>query len=96
LANENTRLGSSFKRAFKRAVRRHPQWRGRIAKALEQLTADPFRPQLDTHKVKGELSGLWACTVEYDCRLVFEFTKNSTSGEEEILLIDIGRHDEVY
>lgn len=36
-----------------------------------------------------------ACTVEYDCRIVFDFVKFSNDGEEEILLIDIGRHDEV-
>jgi mRNA-degrading endonuclease YafQ of YafQ-DinJ toxin-antitoxin module len=27
---------------------------------------------------------------------VFNFVENSESGEEEILLIDIGTHDEVY
>ncbi len=88
--------GSSFKRAFKRTVRRHPQWRKRIADVLDDLAADPFDPRLDTHKLKGDLAGLWSCTVEYDCRIVFEFAKRSQSHEEEILLIDIGNHDEVY
>ncbi len=68
-------LESSFRRAFKKTVRRHPAWRRRIADTLEQLAADPFLPQLETHRLKGELSGLWACTVEYDCRLVFEFVR---------------------
>jgi mRNA interferase YafQ len=68
--------GSSFKRAFKRTVRRHPQWRERIADTLARLAADPFNSQLDTHKLKGELAGLWACTVEYDCRIVIEFLKH--------------------
>ncbi len=53
-------------------------------------------PVLRTHKLKGELSSTWACTVEYDCRIVFEFVKSPVTGEEEILLIDIGTHDEVY
>jgi mRNA-degrading endonuclease YafQ of YafQ-DinJ toxin-antitoxin module len=34
--------------------------------------------------------------VDYDCRIVFNFVQNIESGEEEILLIDIGTHDEVY
>jgi hypothetical protein len=34
--------------------------------------------------------------VEYDCRIVFDFVDNPETGEEEILLIDIGSHDEVY
>ena len=88
--------GSSFKRASKKTVRRHPAWRSQIVAVLEQLAADPFKPQLETHKLKGDLKGLWACTVEYDCRIVFEFIKHPTTGAEEILLIDIGTHDEVY
>jgi mRNA-degrading endonuclease YafQ of YafQ-DinJ toxin-antitoxin module len=35
-------------------------------------------------------------TVEYDCRIVFDFIENGETGVEEILLIDIGSHDEVY
>ncbi|WP_274381954.1 hypothetical protein [Myxacorys almedinensis] len=38
----------------------------------------------------------WACSVEYDCRIVFDFVENPETGETEILLIDIGSHDEVY
>lgn len=88
--------GSSFKRALRKTLRRHPVWRSRITEVLEQLAADPFQPRLETHKLKGDLAGLWACTVEYDCRIVFEFVKPHESGPEEILLIDIGSHAEVY
>jgi len=35
--------------------------------------------------------GLWAFSISHDCRVVFNFT-----GEEDALLIDIGKHDEVY
>ncbi|WP_256875194.1 hypothetical protein [Nostoc sp. C052] len=50
---------------------------------------------MQTHKLKGKLSGAWACSVDYDCHIVFNFVQNIESGEEEILLIDIGTHDEV-
>jgi mRNA-degrading endonuclease YafQ of YafQ-DinJ toxin-antitoxin module len=53
-------------------------------------------PSLQTHKLKGQLAGSWACTVEYDCRIVFDFVENPESGDEEILWLDIGSHDEVY
>ncbi len=33
--------------------------------------------------------------MDYDCRIVFNFVQNIESGKEEILLIDIGTHDEV-
>jgi len=88
--------GSSFVRAFRKAVRRRPELRERIEQALRQLAADPFAPALHTHKLKGQLAGAWACTAEYGWRIVFEFVQNSESGEEEILLIDVGTHDEVY
>jgi len=88
--------GASFRRAVKKTVRRQPDLREQIDRALRRLADDPFHPALRTHKLKGELSGTWACTVEYDCRIILEFVKNPETGEEEILLIDIGTHDEVY
>lgn len=88
--------GTSFRRALKKTARRRPDLREQIDRALRRLADDPFYPALRTHKLKGELSGTWACTVEYDCRIIFEFVQNPETGEEEILLIDIGTHDEVY
>jgi mRNA interferase YafQ len=40
--------------------------------------------------------GLWACYVEYDRRIVFTFEKDPDTGNELIVLVDIGSHDEVY
>jgi addiction module RelE/StbE family toxin len=93
---KNLVLTSSFNRAFKRLVRRQPELEQRIEERLAILTVDPFDPLLQTHKLKGKLSGAWACSVEYDCRIVFNFVENPDSGQEEIVLIDIGTHDEVY
>jgi len=44
----------------------------------------------------GQLAGAWACTVDYNKRILFEFVQNPDSGEEEILLLTMGTHDEVY
>jgi addiction module RelE/StbE family toxin len=89
-------LASSFKRAFKSLIRQDPEMENKIAQRLQLLVNDPFEPSLKTHKLKGKLSGAWACTVDYDCRIIFNFKKSSDSDVEEILLIDIGSHDEVY
>jgi addiction module RelE/StbE family toxin len=56
---------------------------------------DPFDPQLRTHKLKGKLKEVWACSIGYDLRLVFEFVKGS-GKEDDILLIEVGTHEEVY
>jgi addiction module RelE/StbE family toxin len=87
---------SSFRRAFRRVVRKNPQLEERIFDVLELLVADPFNPALKAHKLRGQLEGLWACWVEYDCRIVYTFEQESDSDEELIVLIDIGTHDEVY
>jgi addiction module RelE/StbE family toxin len=68
----------------------------RLEQTLRQLAEDPFHPSLRTHKLTGQLSGTWACSVSYDIRILFEFVEDPESGEEEILLLTVGTHDEVY
>ena len=93
-----TRLSwdASFRRAFKRHTHNNPARQNRIFQVLDRLAADPFHPTLRTHKLSGQLKGLWACWVEYDCRIVFAFDPDPDTGEEMIVLIDLGTHDEVY
>ncbi|MBP6974073.1 MAG: type II toxin-antitoxin system YafQ family toxin [Syntrophorhabdus sp.] len=55
------------------------------------ISKNPFSKQLRTHKLTGTLKGLWAFSVDYDTRVIFSFLT-----DDEILLIDIGSHDEVY
>ncbi|MCR4404978.1 MAG: type II toxin-antitoxin system YoeB family toxin [Candidatus Acetothermia bacterium] len=86
----------AFVRAVKRAVRHHPGLRARIENTLQQLAEDPFHPTLHSHKLKGELAGAWACTVDYENRILFEFVRDPKTGEEEILLLTMGSHEEVY
>jgi addiction module RelE/StbE family toxin len=92
----NLILSSSFKRAFKAIIKRQPDLKPKIEAKLRLLADDPYNPILRTHKLKGKLSGAWACSVEYNCRIIFSFEQNQETLEEEINLIDIGTHDEVY
>jgi len=87
---------ATFVRAFKRAVRREPELATRIERTLHQLAEEPFHPSLHTHKLKGELTGTWACTVDYRNRILFEFVRPPDADQEEILLLTMGTHDEVY
>lgn len=87
---------SSFKRAFKRVIRKNPRLEETILEVVELLVTDPFAPTLKSHKLKGDLEGLWACWVEYDCRIIYTFQPNPDEDEDMIVLIDIGTHDEVY
>ncbi len=58
------------------------------------LHDDAFDARLKTHKLKGDLVGVWACSAGYDLRILFEFVTHSNA--EAILLLTIGTHDEVY
>ena len=42
------------------------------------------------------LEGYWSCSVSYDCRIIFTFGKDPDSGETLIVIVDIGKHDQVY
>lgn len=58
--------------------------------ALRRFTADPRDPLLRTHKLKAELAGYWAFSVDEDLRVLFRW------DGEVAFLINLGTHDEVY
>ena len=86
---------NTFVKSVKKVIRKHPDLSHDVEVTLELLIHDPFSPQLRTHKLKGRLQNCWACSIGYDMRIVFEFLK-SEAGEDNIFLVDIGTHDEIY
>ncbi len=89
-------LTPRFERAFRRVTAKNPALQTPIEMALRRLAADLTDPRLKTHRLSGHLAGLLACSVAYDCRIVFSKQKNSETEEETLLLINIGTHEEVY
>ncbi len=89
-------LSAKFKRAYRKFTKHDTTLRKHIDDAIEQIQADVFTPRLSTHKLSGVLSGLWACSCGYDCRIVFAFEVDPETREEVIILLDVGTHDEVY
>lgn len=85
----------AFVRAVKRLVRQNPSMRSQIEQTLQLLAEDPFHPKLRTHKLKGDLVGKWSCSIDYSNRIIFRIVEDSGS-QEEILLLTLGSHDEVY
>lgn len=86
---------SGFTRVLKRLVRQNPQLRS-LVEQTQQLAEEPFAPTLRTHKLKGDLSDRWSCSIDYSNRIVFKFVHNSDTDEAEILLLTLGSHDDVY
>ena len=84
----------AFARDLRNWLKSRPAAAMAIEAALDQLSANAMHPSLRTHKLRGPLAGCWACRVEHDLRVVFEFTQHE--GVEAILLLALGTHDQVY
>lgn len=93
---KNLVWSAGFLRRFKRLTKKNPQLRSQIEKVLQLLAEDPFDSSLHTHRLKGYLDGVWSCSIDYNNRILFELFENLDSGEEEILLLTLGSHDDVY
>jgi mRNA-degrading endonuclease YafQ of YafQ-DinJ toxin-antitoxin module len=83
---------SHFERRLARFRRAHPELRQRLAQVLRDLESDPFQPHLRLLPLKGRLAGLHAVRLTYAYRL----TLTLKLAEHEIILLDVGSHDEVY
>lgn len=86
----------SFKRAFQRLISKNPQLQSKVSEVLHLLEDNPFTPSLKSHKLTGRLEGYWSCSVSYDCRIIFTFRQDTDSGETLIVIVDIGKHYQVY
>lgn len=81
-----------YVRRAKKFLKRHPQILGQYEKALQLLELNPHHPALRLHKLHGPLSGLSSVSINISYRIVIELVIR----EQDILLIDIGSHDQVY
>lgn len=84
----------AFGRDLRKWLKVHADTAVSIEATLEQLSADAAHPSLRIHKLRGSFAGCWACSAGYDLRIVFEYTQHQ--GQEAILLLALGTHDEVY
>lgn len=89
-------LSKSFQKSYRKFVTKKPFLKNFIEEALINLERNTFSPDLKTHKLSGNLYGLYACSCGYDCRIIFSIEKDLKRKTEIILLVDIGTHDEVY
>ena len=80
-----------FKKIYQKRVKSDSDLKKRFWISMRLFSKNPFDRRLRTHKLTGKLEGLWAFSVAYDCRVIFEFL-----SENEVLLVDVGSHEEVY
>jgi mRNA-degrading endonuclease YafQ of YafQ-DinJ toxin-antitoxin module len=81
-----------FTRVAGKFVKRHPELKKKVALILRDLEKDPFQPHLDYHHLGGKQTGIQAVSITGSYRM----TMTVIITKKEIILLDIGSHDEVY
>ena len=82
----------SYEKIEKRFLKRHPDLFERYHKTLAVLEHDPFHPSLRMHALEGRLSGLHAVSINLKYRITLELEIRA----QEIILVSVGSHGEVY
>lgn len=82
----------SFLRQARKFFKSHPELKPDFSRVLDDLQHDPFAPRLELHPLSGKLVGCHAVSLTYSYRI----TLTLLITEAEIILLDIGSHDEVY
>jgi len=81
-----------FLRRARKFLKKHPDLKERFAQVVEDLRQDPFAPHLAYHPVGGKLKGVQAVSLNESYRIILTLE----IADKEIILLDIGSHDEVY
>jgi len=82
----------SYNKRAKKFLCKHPEIHNQYRKTLQLLELNPFHPSLRLHGLEGRLKGLSSVSINMSYRIVLELKVK----EDEIVLINIGRHDYVY
>ena len=82
----------SYIRRARKFLKKHPEIHRKYRKALQLLELNPYHPSLRLHSLQGRMRGLSSVSINISYRIVLEFIIEG----EEILLVNIGKHDQVY
>lgn len=82
----------SYVRRARKFLKKHPQISGQYEKTLELLEMNPHHPSLRLHALQGQFSGLSSVSINMHYRIVLEMIIQ----QHDIILVDIGNHDQVY
>lgn len=73
-------------------LKKHPELRSQYQKTLELLELNPHCPSFRLHRLQGRLAPLSPGSINMSYRIVLEIVIQ----EHDIILVDVGRHDQVY
>ncbi len=64
----------------------------RVNKTIKKFKINPFDQSLCNHNLQGRLKGFKSIKAGFDLRLIFK----EEGGYIFVLMIDVGKHDDVY
>lgn len=82
----------SYLKVAAKFFKKHPELLEKYKKALTILVTNPQHPSLRLHKLQGKLKNFHSVSIDLSYRLIIEFEIQ----DNQILLINIGTHDQVY
>ena len=82
----------SYVRKARKFLKRHPEVHSQYQKTLELLEVNPRHPSLRLHGLQGRLDGLSSVSINMSYRIVLEMIIR----DQDIILVDVGNHDQVY
>lgn len=82
----------SYIRKAKKFLKKHPQVKNQYQKTLELLELNPNHPSLRLHSLQGRLSSLSSVSINISYRIVLQILIK----DKDIILVDVGNHDQVY
>ena len=82
----------SYNKRARKFLRKHPEIHGQYRKTLELLELNPRHPSLRLHDLEGRLKCLSSVSINMSYRIVLELEIKG----KEIILINVGTHDQVY
>ncbi|MCI5144528.1 MAG: plasmid stabilization protein [Candidatus Electrothrix sp. AR3] len=81
---------ASYLKKAAKFVKKHPELRSQYEKTIQILEINPQHPSLRLHQLQGRLKDLHSINISYRITLEFYFS------EKEIVLVNVGHHNEVY
>ena len=82
----------SYKKRAKRFAQKHPELKEPYRKTLQLLAFNPYHTSLRIRPLKGKLSALHSVSIKLSYRITLEILIT----EKEIILVNVGSHEDVY
>jgi len=82
----------SYKKRARRFAKQHPELKEQYRKTMLLLAQNPYHTSLRLHPPKGKLGALYSVSINLSYRITLEMIIT----EKEIILVNVGRQDEVY